>query len=482
MTPGKYIGITIGPVFDTMNMSSSPLAIWASSFVFSVLSKTLCRLIVENGANEEDIVSPYYSKENPLLDQSRGVGLFHDRIIFTANDFDIGKMDAIKDAAVCEISKLLGISKEYMKQYIMISYAPFEAYNPIADSAELMDCLELAKPYVFEDDSSLLKLFMGKGNSHNSELEKTALVQTAPGLQLKNADGSYKLIEDIVTTGQGFKKYRYYAIVRADGDNMSKIIGSLTSDGEIRDFSEICLGYCSEIANLVKTYGGITIYSGGDDLLAILPCETKDGKTPFEFANEANGVFKKAFEKYNKPVSLSFGITMAYYKFPLYEALEDSRLLLYDIAKRPDCYLLDGDEKNRMAIRLKKHSGQSEGLIISNEFVGEFIKLLNDIKRKNTESDDVLFVMHKFTLFESIFNNAADEQQIKNTVENIFDADEHKQSSFINYNLIGFMTDLKQQAKIALLNDGGSNADNYAKIMNYTLRICKFFVEKGGEE
>ena len=49
MEEKNYIGITIGPIFDTMNMSSSPLAIWASSYMFSLLSKTLCKLLVDNG-------------------------------------------------------------------------------------------------------------------------------------------------------------------------------------------------------------------------------------------------------------------------------------------------------------------------------------------------------------------------------------------------------------------------------------------------
>lgn len=482
----KYIGITIGPIFDTMNVSSSPLAIWASSFMFSTLSKTLCTLLVENGLKEDAIVSPYYAKNDPLLNENDGVGLFHDRIIFDASDFDIRKLEDIKKEAISTIAKLLGISDRYLTEYLMISYAPFEAENPIEASKDILNCLELAKSYVHKDGTSeLLRLFSGNSHSKNSELEKTHLVKSVEDFQLKKPDGTYKSIEEIVSTGSDFKKYDYYAIVRSDGDNMGDIIESLENDEDIRKFSRICLQYCSDIAKKVKNYGGITIYSGGDDLLAILPCESRDGKTPFEFASEAASCFDKAFKKYNKPVSLSFGITVAYHRFPLFEALQDSYYLLAEIAKKEKTHIVVPDKKNRVAIRFQKHAGQSEGLIISNDFIDCFTELLNYVKEENNKSnatkDIILSIMHKFTLFESIFNNLDDETQIDNAVKNIFDAEIHKKSSFITQKIPGFIKALKQNTMVATLSEKETKTDDLAKTLNYCLRICKFFIEKEGD-
>ena len=85
----KYIGITIGPIFETINMAGTPAALWAASYMFSMLSKTVCETLVEKGVAEEDIIAPYYKKGDPLLSKNDGIGLFHDRIVFRSGNFDI---------------------------------------------------------------------------------------------------------------------------------------------------------------------------------------------------------------------------------------------------------------------------------------------------------------------------------------------------------------------------------------------------------
>ena len=170
---------------------------------------------------------------------------------------------------------------------------------------------------------------------------------------------------------------------------------------------------------------------------------------------------------------------MAYYKFPLFEALDDSWMLLDRFAK--------SGEKNRLAVRLQKHAGQSEGLVISNHEKGlkKFIELLNLIRKNCSEGtagqDVILSVLHKISLFEDIFNNTDDDTQILNAVHNTFDADIHKQSSFISNTLIDLMQTLKNDQKIFSLSEKGIVYNNIATTMTYLLRICKFFIEEGGE-
>ena len=83
----KYIAVTIGPIFDTINLASSPSALWAASYLFSMLSKNICQTLTENGINKEEIISPYYDPDDELLNKNDGVGLFHDRIIFRSENF-----------------------------------------------------------------------------------------------------------------------------------------------------------------------------------------------------------------------------------------------------------------------------------------------------------------------------------------------------------------------------------------------------------
>ena len=40
---------------------------------------------------------------------------------------------------------------------------------------------------------------------------------------------------------------------------------------KVEKFSKSCMEYTSNAAGLVKEYGGVTIYAGGDDLLFLAP-------------------------------------------------------------------------------------------------------------------------------------------------------------------------------------------------------------------
>ena len=38
----KYVAVTIGPILDTINLASSPSALWAASYMMSTLLKNIC--------------------------------------------------------------------------------------------------------------------------------------------------------------------------------------------------------------------------------------------------------------------------------------------------------------------------------------------------------------------------------------------------------------------------------------------------------
>ena len=145
-----YIAVTIGPIFDTITLASSPSALWAASYLFSMLSKNICQTLTENGVDKEDIISPYYDPSDKLPNKNNGVGLFHDRIIFLANDFSIEQFKKIKDEAVIKTLQLFGFRDEYedfFRKYFLISAYIYESDSPILDSSKALDCLELAKPF-----------------------------------------------------------------------------------------------------------------------------------------------------------------------------------------------------------------------------------------------------------------------------------------------------------------------------------------------
>ncbi len=493
MDKKKYIGITIGPIFETMSLTSSPVALWAASYMFSLLSRSLCEVLTEYpeyNVAEEDIISPYYSKNEPLFSQGDGVGLFHDRVVFVSESFDIRtQFISVRDEAISRVAGDMGIAFEEFRKYVMVSAVEFESDKPLLDSGKILDCVELAKPFVEKEKiHPIIALFTGDRNSKNRALKKIPAVTALSEFQLKSDEGdTFRSIEDIVATGKGFKKYNYYAIVRSDADNMGRVISSLKSDEEIREFSRQCLMYCSAIANVVKEFDGVTIYSGGDDLLAIMPCESRSNGTLFAFLLKANETFNKYFGKdseFRKKVkffdipSLSFGVTIAFRNFPLYEALSDSADLLFGIAKK--------DKKNRVALRLQKHSGQSEGLVIDNSELGYFNATLDYITNKkgsqNTNDKVFLSALHKIATFENSVDSVRTPEETANLFNNIFDGPEHKDNTFLLKKLPELLQKLKDNVGIYPLNTKGIVTGRASLTMQYMLRVFKFFVEKDSSE
>lgn len=465
----KYIAITIGPIFDTMNLSSSPVALWGSSYLFSALSKTICEVLIDKGIEAENIVTPFYPGESDteetkaLINRNDGVGLFPDRIILNANNCDIAIMNDIISGSIQKVAELFAIDKLYLQEYLMVEAVEFEAENPIIGSCKMLDSLELAAPYVHvEENNSIMSALK------NDKIKESTIFASLKDFQLLKEENQLKSIEDITKTihNDKFKKYKYYAIVRSDVDGMGKLINSLETDETIRDFSKNCLEYCSEIAEVVKGFGGVCIYAGGDDLLAILPCENSKKENVYNFVQKANDVLKA---KFGENVSLSYGITMAYYKFPLYEALDDSAELLFAKAK---------SKKNCLAVRLQKHSGQSEGLIIPNSSISkinEYIKQLED------SSDELLLsALHKIALFEKSFNSVDNEIECYNLIKNTFDGPEHN-TKFVSQIISSLFWWIKNESGIKVICENEIKEECPALTCIYLLRMIKFYFEKGDE-
>lgn len=519
-----YIGLTVGPIFDTLNLASTPAALWAGSFLFSTLTKTICELLVSDyNIPKEYIVSPYYDPDEPLLNRKDGVGLFHDRVIFRVDDthpFEEVKIPCLRTSAIHKIAEKFKVSEDYLRRYVMVSGCRFESGNAILGSAVRLDSLELAKPFVPQEESNaLFALFVNEGSENsNQRIKNLPAVKNLIKWQLLKKDGSIRSLPDIASGGipeekLTMKKQTYYAIVRSDGDRMGSILKKLTSDAEIRSYSKTCLQFCSDIAKVVSLCGGITIYSGGDDLLALLPLESPsyaDADNLFAFLKKANGLFRDSFKTLFQVLndahgtdvfdpekdlpSLSFGVSVYYHKFPLYEALADSGYLLYGVAKNRSS---DPDRKDCTAIRFQKHAGQSEGLLIKNDALDTLISLQKEIDDGIAQEDGstvFLSALHKLALFESFYSAAADDVSVTNLFNNFFDADSHSGNSFLKTELPEIFNRLRSSTEIDLLPDYRSEFLRESglpedcrdplpvPVLCYLLRIFKLYKERIGEK
>src|SRR5579875_39033 len=117
--------------------------------------------------------------------------------------------------------------------------------------------------------------------------------------------------------------FPYYAILAADGDRMGQILSTLRKPEAHRTFSAQLAQFAKKARDIVDQHGGYCIYTGGDDVLALLPLETV-----IECADDLNQAFRQQLQSLNLPNdlgTLSVGIAICHRMEPLSIALEAAR-------------------------------------------------------------------------------------------------------------------------------------------------------------
>jgi CRISPR-associated protein Cmr2 len=520
----EYIGVTIGPVIDTLSLTATPAGLWAASYTFSQLARLLCEKLTDPKTGiigEADVLSPFFGRGEALLQRKDGIGLFHDRIIFRRpGGFTWDVFNGIVTAAKNEIAQTFTAENEdhrpYFQAYLRVAAAAFEAedgVNPILASLKLLDALELEAAFVAEQSlNPILSLFDNRAaktapefRGKNENIKKSAFVRALDSWPLY-ADGNadnIKKIEDIAACGVSpeaqLKKHTYCAVVHADGDNMTNVFASLSAD-QVRDFSQICLQFASDASERVGRYGGVPIYAGGDDLLFLAPVEGVGGRSLFALLQELGEQFDTRFAGFAVKPTLSFGAAVCFRKYPLYEALKHSRSLLFDRAKA-------GKDKNAIAIRFQKHSGSSDGLLIDKRDGAAALKRLDNWATTITAAqaegarDFLRSAEHKLVDFQPLFAAALEqgEAALAALFANLFNEDVHGEPENKAHldKVRTLLWDVYREAcplsaleprKPAAGTKGTEDKTEDAKCVRAvdtvcnTLSILQFLVEKAGEE
>ena len=216
--------------------------------------------------------------------------------------------------------------------------------------------------------------------------------------------------------------HKYICVVQADGDNMGKIFShEKLKDNQTSAISAKLVEFGRKASGLVYEYGGLPIYAGGDDLLFIAPVvgktkksvkisedkEEERNKCIFDLLNDIDECFspvknyvEKLKDSNNTELgispSMSYGVSITYYKFPLYEALASARHLLFEVAKEK----VDKDKKNAIAWCLQKNSGSSfSGYFSKTDVLASFEKV---IQCSNVKDAIVSAVSHKIRENQSL--------------------------------------------------------------------------------
>ena len=230
-----------------------------------------------------------------------------------------------------------------------------------------------AFPDIKEDENRILSIpeIACKGlEAYKSDFRKEVLdkwfrISARMERQGEDEDSLYQHLQDnFPELANKLQTYhRYIAIVYADGDNIGKTIEAISSKKEVDAFSKKLLRFGIDAGGMIELYGGKLVYAGGDDLLFFAPVKAGNS-TIFHLCERLDGLFRDSFGDHDSgeeenPPSLSFGLSISYHKFPLYEALGTGWELLTQKAKKfPN---EDNRTKNALAFQLLKHSGQHFG-------------------------------------------------------------------------------------------------------------------------
>jgi CRISPR-associated protein Cmr2 len=503
----NYIGITIGPIFETIKEAISPASMWFASAFFSEVTRLLCEKIKEKDPNA--IISPHSSELSGLSD---GIGKYPDRIFLCSSTICKDKLDfyikKVKEEAAGFFEKIHSGSTKtstetFINDYLQINYIILKeediGSNILFTLNRYLDYLELMPTFPStNENNSFRDLFLGEDEHRNKKVKESSLIEevSSDSNQLfKDIERKQlRSLEDIALGNReksGKKTDNYFAVIYADGDRVGTLLEEISEKSSnqidsIRHFSEACLTYTKEAAKKVGDAKGMTIYAGGDDVLCLSPIEylaNGDTKTVFDLCKALSSEFEKKvtanskltnFIDSDQPPSLSFGVSIQYEKYPLYEAFDNANYLLFEKAKKTD-------HKNCIAVNVIKSSGQRLGLWISNTCLNQVLPLLCDRAQTSQTLHSIIYKLEEQkALFETLEKHVVNKDEYIERFVQLFD-NIHQQKFEVYIRQIAefyYYHIRPAQPQIGLLE--GQSTEKVT-ILQQFLRIKKFFIEEGGK-
>lgn len=180
--------------------------------------------------------------------------------------------------------------------------------------------------------------------------------------------------------------HKYVAVLYADGDGIGALLKRIGTDSEgLKAFSKKLIDFCKTVSEVIKNFGGSGIYLGGEDIFAFVPIATSDAnyqnlQTVFYLTQQFDSAFNTLFDNFEpikngvipKP-TLSYGISIAYYKAPLYENM----IVAHDLMKKAKYADKRKDTKNTIGIRIEKHSGQYYDAFIEKRYSASYQQIIS---------------------------------------------------------------------------------------------------------
>jgi CRISPR-associated protein Cmr2 len=144
-----------------------------------------------------------------------------------------------------------------------------------------------------------------------------------------------------LTKAAGGPPRSYYALLVMDGDRM----GALLQEQDPGRVSLALADFTARVPEIVGDHNGVTIYAGGDDVLALLTLDFAIG-----CADRLRKTFRACFTDQGLTATASGGIVFAHHQVPLRDVLREAHRQLEQVAK-------ERNGRNSLALAVYKPGG-----------------------------------------------------------------------------------------------------------------------------
>ena len=444
----SYIALTIGPIYKTFSKARRVKEFWFVSFLFSQIMNRITKQVFDSKVDKKDIVLPFIENEEEF--EIKKIGLFPDWLIFKSTNGDFELLIQYKEKAIRQVAIELVVAdisqneiEKYLLQYLKVYYFEQEVAqgNPILALSPTLHQIELQNP-LYETDNTdlLLKLFrnlykttfyknhyrnnnddrhesmeeiatrdlktklLGGGNKYRQLLRTTSFKREDKEDKGEKAVDIPEFFTELIDAVKNYDKtqenkipsfksyHKYVAIVKADGDKIGETLKNLDA-GQETGFSQKLFNWGKASIKLIEAYEGVPLFIGGDDVLFFAPV-VNGSRNILELIKDLNILFAAQFQDYSVKPSLSFGVSVTFYKYPLFEAMENVDRLLYDAKDKRG----DG-----VSIQLLKHSGSSFKLFVPLQYQDHYNTIIEHLLSAETKLSVVSATAYYLRENEKIF-------------------------------------------------------------------------------
>ena len=160
----------------------------------------------------------------------------------------------------------------------------------------------------------------------------------------------------------------FYAMLLMDGDLLGALLQMYDKSPE--DISKSLSKFSLQAPGLIENENGVTVFAGGDDVLALLPLENA-----LDAAIELRKAYVNIFEEKKIAGTISGAIVYCHYTTPLTEVYREAQRILSDVAK-------EKTGRDSLAVTVWKSAGRvltwsAPWIIVTDQFV-PFLKAFQD--------------------------------------------------------------------------------------------------------